>query len=135
MKKIIPILAILVFTGCSQKNKIPNGILSQQEMHAIMWDMMRADQYFSLFNFSSDSINRTKETTTMYEQIFRLHSTNQSVFKKSISFYQSRPDLFKVISDSLRSTEKKVYEEQNKPRIPVVDTANRPKALKPIITK
>jgi hypothetical protein len=124
-----------VFAGCSQKNKIPNGILSQQEMHDVIWDMMRADQYFSLFSIIKDSVNRTKEITTMYEQIFRLHSTNQSVFKKSISFYQSRPDLFKVISDSLRSTEKKVYEEQNKVKIPVVDTSNRPKALKPIITK
>lgn len=124
MKKVIPILAILVFSGCSHKNRIPKGVLSQKEMTAIMWDMVRADEYFNFTSNNSDSLRRI-ERISMYEQIFRLHSTNQSVFKKSISFYQSRPDLFKVISDSLRSTEKKVYEDQNRVPTPVLDSINK----------
>jgi Domain of unknown function (DUF4296) len=124
MKKIIPILAILVFTGCSHKNRVPKGVLSLQEMTAIMWDMMRADEYINIISNYNDTLG-SKERVSMYEQIFRLHSTNQSVFKKSISFYQSRPDLFKVISDSLRSTEKKVYEDQNRVPTPVLDSINK----------
>ena len=124
MKKLIPILAILVFTGCSHKNRIPKGILSQKEMTAIMWDMMRADEYFNLSSNYNDTL-RKMERTSMYEQIFRLHSTDLSEFKKSISFYQSRPDLFKVISDSLRSIEKKVYEDQSRVPTPVLDSINK----------
>lgn len=124
MKKSVLILTILFFAGCSQKNKIPKGILSQKEMTAIMWDMMRTDEYFNFTSNNTDSLRRA-ERISMYEQIYRLHATNQEVFKKSISFYQSRPDLFKVISDSLRTTEKKVYEEQNKAQTPVLDSVNK----------
>lgn len=129
MKISIPILTIFFLAGCSQKNKIPKGVLSQKEMTAVMWDMMRADEYFNYISNYSDSVRRN-DRISMYEQIFRLHATSQSVFKKSVSFYQSRPDLFKVISDSLRSTEKKIYEAQNRAPIPSMDSVNRALEMK-----
>ena len=130
MKKIFSILFIIVLTGCSQKNKIPKGILSQQQMRVIMWDMIRIDEYFNLASSSNDTTNRNKERISFYEQIFRMHSTNQSEFKKSIAFYQSRPDLFKVISDSLRINEQKVYDDQKKALTPIVDTVIKPSIIR-----
>jgi hypothetical protein len=47
-----------------------------------------------------------------------MHSTTEEAFIKSRDFYLSRPDLLKVITDSLRSDEKKVqhYEDYKKPQ-------------------
>jgi hypothetical protein len=52
------------------------------------------------------------ESAILYEKIFDIHSTTQETFKKSLVFYQNRPDLFKAISDSLRIDERKALESQ-----------------------
>src|SRR6188474_2211864 len=96
------ILAIF-FSACVRNNKIPKGIISQNEMRKLMWDLMRADAYISDFVMKDSTRNQKAESAKLYEQVFTIHSTTEDVFKKSLAFYQSRPDLLKVITDSLRS--------------------------------
>jgi len=112
------ILIILTF-GCIQDKKIPKDILPQNEMRKIMWDLMRADAYVSTFIMKDSTKNQKAESITLYEKIFDIHSTTRENFKKSLAFYESRPDLFKAISDSLRSDERKVqqYPEERKPTL------------------
>lgn len=77
-----------------------------------MWDLMVADAYVSEYIQKDSSKNAPAESLRLYEQVFRLHATNRETFKKSMAFYQSKPDLLKVITDSLRSDEKRVMERQ-----------------------
>ena len=35
------------------------------------------------------------------EAVFKIHHTTRDAFRKSLSFYESRPDLNKIIFDSL----------------------------------
>lgn len=107
------IFFLFLIPGCKNDDKVPKGIISQNEMRKLMWDLMRADAYVSDFIMKDSSRNQKTESTTLYEQIFRIHSTNQETFKKSLAFYESRPDLMKPIGDSLRSDEKKTQEYQN----------------------
>jgi hypothetical protein len=104
--------------GCIRDKKIPKGIISQNEMRKIMWDLMRADAYVSDFIMKDSTRNQKAESAILYEQIFKMHSTTEEAFIKSRDFYLSRPDLLKVITDSLRSDEKKVqhYEDYKKPQ-------------------
>jgi hypothetical protein len=112
------ILIILTF-GCIQDKKIPREVLPQNEMRKIMWDLMRADAYVSAFIMKDSTKNQKAESAILYEKIFDIHSTTRETFKKSLAFYESRPDLFKAISDSLRSDEKKVqhYQDEKKPEL------------------
>jgi hypothetical protein len=105
--------------GCIRDKKIPKGIISQNEMRKIMWDLMRADAYVSDFIMKDSTCNQKTESAILYEQIFRMHSTTQEDFVKSRNFYISRPDLLKVITDSLRTDEKNVqhYQEYKKPQL------------------
>ena len=111
-------LIILTF-GCIQDKKIPKDVLPQNEMRKIMWDMIRADAYVSAFIMKDSTRDQKTESAILYEKIFEIHSTTQETFKKSLAFYQNRPDLSKAISDSLRIDERKglEYQEVKKPEI------------------
>lgn len=125
MRGVISILAVLFFASCSQKNKIPKGIIAQQKMRTIMWDLMRSDEFINNFLLKDSSVDRKKESIFLYEQVFKLHEINQEQFKKSLAFYQSRPDLLKVITDSLHIDEKKAMESQYNSEKRVPDTPHK----------
>ena len=110
---------ILIF-GCKGNDKIPKDIISQNEMRKIIWDLMRADAYASNFIMPDSTRNLKAESAALYEKVFAIHSTTQEAFKKSMAFYESRPDLLKAITDSLRSDEKRVqtYQDYKKPLPP-----------------
>jgi hypothetical protein len=90
-----------------------------------MWDLMRADAYVTDFVMKDSTCDKKAESAKLYEKIFDIHATTRETFKKSLTFYQNRPDLFKVISDSLRVDEKnsQQYPEEKKPKI--IDTTLR----------
>ena len=94
-------------------------------MRKLMWDLMRADAYVSDFVMKDSTRNQKAESAKLYEQVFTIHSTTEDIFKKSLAFYQNRPDLLKVITDSLRSDERKAQEYQRPDKKPQIDTAFR----------
>ena len=125
--RIFLFFILLVFvTGCTRDKKIPKGILSQNEMRKIMWDLMRADAYVADFIMKDSTRKQSQKTESaiLYEQIFDMHSTTQEAFIKSRDFYEGRPDLLKVITDSLRSDERKIQQSQIN-KTPQIDTSFR----------
>ena len=116
------IIFFVVIAGCVRKNKIPEGVLPQNQMRMIIWDLLKADAFVSNFILKDSSKNLNQESNKLYDQIFKLHSTDRQTFKESLAFYQSRPDLFKVIADSLRIDERKTMEYQNSDTKPAQDT-------------
>lgn len=125
MRIFLFFILTIFFSACVRNNKIPKGIISQNEMRKLMWDLMRADAYVSDFVMKDSTRNQKAESAKLYEQVFTLHSTTEDVFKKSLAFYQTRPDLLKVITDSLRSDEKKAQEYHPPDKKPQIDTAFR----------
>lgn len=98
---LIPLL-IFFLLSCKGKNKIPAGVLPQKKMQAVLWDIMRADQFLSDYVLSKDSgINKVTESLKYYEQIFAIHKTTKEQFQKSFSFYKDHPMLLKAIMDSI----------------------------------
>src|SRR4030095_2101145 len=124
MRFFLFIILIILTFGCIQDKKIPKEVLPQNEMRMIMWDLMRADAYVADFIMKDSSRNQKAESAILYEKIFDIHSTTRETFKKSLAFYESRPDLFKAISDSLRTDERKAQQYQNETK-PELDTTYR----------
>lgn len=98
-------------------------------MRKIMWDLLRADAYAANFIMVDSTRDWKAESAILYEKVFAIHLTTQEAFKKSLKFYESRPDLLKIITDSLRADEKRVqtYPDPKKPQPP--DTGS--KKIKP----
>lgn len=96
---------------------------------------MRADAYVSTFIMKDSTKNQKTESAILYEKIFDIHSTTQETFKRSLAFYQSRPDLFKAISDSLRTDERKGLEYQEGKKSEPDTTYRKMKLNKKLIEK
>ena len=118
MRFFLLIILIISNFGCIRDNKVPKDVIPQNQMRKIMWDLMRADAYVTDFIMKDSTCDKKVESIKLYEKIFSIHSTTRETFKKSLAFYQSRPDLFKVINDSLRIDEKKSQNpDEKKPQI------------------
>ncbi|WP_127126788.1 DUF4296 domain-containing protein [Pseudoflavitalea rhizosphaerae] len=100
---IIGVALALGFGACSDKNKVPSGVLDRESMQAVMWDMILADRY-AITYFPSDTSKRKDiktETLKLYDQVFQIHDITQEEFLKSYRFYLSRPDISKSMFDSI----------------------------------
>ncbi|TMI94953.1 MAG: DUF4296 domain-containing protein [Bacteroidetes bacterium] len=111
--------------ACIKGNKIPKDVIPQNQMRKIMWDLMRADAYVTDFVMKDSTRNQKEESTKLYERIFDIHATTLETFKKSLVFYQSRPDLFKAISDSLRVDEQRSQQYPAEKKSQIIDTTLR----------
>ena len=135
MRFLLFITLILLTFGCIQDKKLPKDIIPQNEMRKIMWDLMRADAYVATFIMKDSTRNQKTESAILYEKIFDIHSTSREAFKKSLAFYESRPDLFKAISDSLRSDERRALEYQTEKKPELDTTLRKIKLNKKLIEK
>ena len=135
MRFFLFIILIISNFGCVRDNKVPKDVIPQNQMRKIMWDLMRADAYVTDFIMKDSTLDKKAESAKLYEKIFDIHSTSRETFKKSLVFYQSRPDLFKAISDSLRVDEKKSqqYPDEKKPQVDT--TLRKMKLNKKLIEK
>lgn len=137
---------LLLIAGCSEKDKIPSGVIGKEEMEKILWDMMLADQYAANYIIKdSAKVNVKMETLKLYEEVFRLHKVSRDEFRKSFQFYQERPDITRVMFDSLLARGNRARMEnytrppQATPPVvqPAKTTDNAPKAtpkVKPPVT-
>ena len=104
MRTGICLLCILLVIGisCKDSTKIPSGILSKDKMESVLWDMMLADRYSAQFLLKDSATKDVKlETMKLYEQVFQLHNITREEFVKNYKYYLNRPDISKVIFDSL----------------------------------
>ena len=103
MRWITGWLIILIVAGCVNNNKIPPGIIEKARMEKILWDMLQADRYVANFIMAKegDSAAKKVQAAEMYEKVFRLNKISRDEFLKSYKFYLGRPDITKVMFDSI----------------------------------
>lgn len=95
---------VLLFTACTNKNKIPSDVLPPEKMEKVMWDMIQADRFSSQFlEKDSAKLNVKTETFKLYEKVFQLHKITRDEFVHSFKFYLNRPDINRALFDSLSS--------------------------------
>jgi Domain of unknown function (DUF4296) len=116
MRVLIFFLFLFLMIGCINKDKTPPGIIARDSMPRILWDVIVADQFSKQFILKdSAKINTRLETMKLYQQVFQLHHITRDEFQKSYQFYIARPDLMKIIFDSLSVYSNKQRQEIYKP--------------------
>ena len=103
-----------IIPACIQKNKVPKNVLGQHEMTHVMWDLIKADELVYNNATKDSTINKKQESIKLYGQVFRIHGTSKEKFEESLAFYQNRPDLLKIVMDSLRNFEGKFRDAQSR---------------------
>lgn len=95
------ILCGIIFS-CTNKDRLPSGILNQEQMQAVLSDMIQVDQYVSLYlRKDSARIDVKSETEKLYGDVFRIHHISPAQFRESYHFYLSRPDITRIVFDTL----------------------------------
>jgi len=97
------VIPLFCFPGCTDRNTIPSEILPPDKMEKILWDMIQADRFSANFLSKDSAKNVELETFKLYEDIFQIHKITRSQFIESYKFYLGRPDITKVMLDSLSS--------------------------------
>jgi hypothetical protein len=102
MKKIFFCLIPLLILVCCNNQKIPDNVLPPQKMQSVLWDMLQAEELAN-FQLPKDSTLSILDRHTMYYQkVFQVQNITKEQFKRSLGYYQTRPDLLKVMFDSLQ---------------------------------
>jgi hypothetical protein len=71
-------------------------------MQNVLWDMMLADETADYYIQKDSSIHALATHAEWYLPVFQIHKISKEDFKRSLRFYESRPDLLKPIFDSLQ---------------------------------
>lgn len=97
------VLLIVLLVACTNKNKIPSDVLPREEMEKVMWDMIQADRFSSQFMERDSTLRKNIkiETLKQYERVFQLHKVTREEFVHSFKFYLSRPDINRVLFDTM----------------------------------
>ena len=79
---------VCLLAACS---KVPDGILSQQDMRAVLKDMLVAESMVYVDNevFRSDTMKQA-----LYESVFRKHGIDQALYDSSLIWYGKNLDLY-----------------------------------------
>ncbi len=93
----------ILLTSCGKKNNMPKDIISPAKMQLVFWDMLRADILAEEIVKKDSTKNIKFESRRLNEQLYQVHHISESDFKKSIAFYEQRPELLRTIFDSLNA--------------------------------
>ncbi len=99
--RLIVYCLILLLLSCVNRNRVPTGILGQQRMQSILYDIILADALNGTAVIKDTSIKIDDANAALFQKIFDLHKISKQDFLKSYRFYLRHPDLLKPVIDSL----------------------------------
>ncbi len=97
----------LGFMGCrlaGDKKKI----LPLDTMKIIMWDMLKADEWYIRETIKDSTLKNKHENIRLYEQVFAIHGITRNQFYASYKYYESHPTEFKVLIDSVETSSNRI---------------------------
>jgi len=111
---------VLLFS-CKEKDKLPEGVLGTTEMEKVMTDVMMSESFAESYLLLDTTRKRDEWFTGELNKVLAIHDITQDQFRKSLNYYKTRPDLFKVIVDTINAralrNRDKVYDMKEKKRI------------------
>lgn len=102
MKRMLTIaIFFLAILFCSCNNDSAIKIIPEDSMRLIMWDMMKADEWFNRKIIQDTNAIRNKEDVKLYQKVFKVHGITRERYFESYRFYEAHPVSFKRILDSM----------------------------------
>ena len=100
--RIIFVVLLFYLFSCTNAAKVPKDILSKNKMELVLWDIIQAERFSALFILKDSSTKNVElERFKLYDQIFSMHQVSREKFVESYKYYLRRPDIAKVIFDSM----------------------------------
>lgn len=97
------VFLLCFFCFACKGGPVPAGVLPPQKMEAVWYDVIRVDEWADFAILQDSSFRNFSRRAALYDSVFRLHAITKDDYRKSVAFYQSRPDLLKNIFQDLRN--------------------------------
>jgi len=75
--------------------------LDVNQMKVIVWDMLKADELYTMQQVKDSTLRMQKKNLEYYEKIFAYHKISRSTFYKSFTYYEAHPPEMKILLDSI----------------------------------
>lgn len=95
------LLVIVLLAGCN--GSTPKNVLPVNTMKVVMFDMLKADEWYARKLVGDTLMLKVKEDIPLYEQVFAVHKINKKQFYDSYHYYEAHPIAYKELVDSLES--------------------------------
>jgi hypothetical protein len=97
-----PILFVVVLlVACN--SRLPKNVLPVNTMKVVMFDMLKADEWYARKLAGDTLMLRMKDDIPLYEQVFAVHKLTKKEFFDSYHYYEAHPVSYKELVDSLES--------------------------------
>ncbi len=101
IKRRIYLFAIVLLVACN--NGTPKNVLPVNTMKVVMFDMLKADEWYARKLVGDTLMLKVKEDIPLYEQVFAVHKLTKKQFFDSYHYYEAHPVAYKELVDSLES--------------------------------
>lgn len=75
-------------------------------MRKLLWDVLKADEYYVRIKVKDTVAPLQTSNLKLYDQVFNSHGITKEQFYFSYKYYESHPEEFKVLIDSVESIAK-----------------------------
>jgi len=104
MRKGFILFITLIFLGIGCKTDTPpKNILAPEKMQSVLSDILLAESFAESYL----AVDTTKKLKQLYAQeldkVMAVHKISQKEFRISMNYYKTRPDLLKVIMDTVNN--------------------------------
>lgn len=101
MKRLIYLFVVVFLVACNSGT--PKNVLPVNTMKVVMFDMLKADEWYARKLVGDTLLLKVKEDIPLYEQVFAVHKITKKQFFDSYHYYESHPVAYKELVDSLES--------------------------------
>lgn len=108
-------LSLLSCRSSSQKDVLPVNSMKQ-----VMWDMMKADEWFARTSMKDTLAKKKREDIRLYEQVFAIHHITREQFYTSYRYYETHPESLKELLDSVEALSTREQQKLSQKRVEAV---------------
>ena len=107
--KLLLVVFLVICVSCNNGASVPDDVLPPDKMQSVLFDIFQADELVSYKASMDTSFNNIRSSVRLYKGIFQLHKISEDQFRKSFSYYESHPRLFRTIMDTLEKRSARVH--------------------------
>lgn len=116
-KKIGTLLLPLILVACGLG--LPRDVMPKDKMQEVLWDIAQGSEFVNGYvYYRYPDLNRAAINQKVLNQVFTIHKISKKEFDKSLEYYQSKPDLFVALMDSIITRNEREKEKLREPTIP-----------------
>jgi hypothetical protein len=101
LKGLVYLGLFFLMFSCSEKNRVPDNVLTPEKFEAVFKDIIIADALNTERSFKDTAVKIPNENASYFLKVYEMHGVTKNQFMVSYNYYLSRPDLLKVITDSV----------------------------------